>query len=77
MFREAMKEQGKAEDFHNNVMEVKQGNSRAYSIARVHYSKQPTARNTCRELRERVNTWPSTVIMHGLGFGEYPRVLTQ
>ena len=35
MFREAMKHQGKAEDFHNNVMEVKQGNSRAYSIARV------------------------------------------
>ena len=35
MFREAMKHQGKVEDFHNNVMEVKQGNSRAYSIARV------------------------------------------
>ena len=35
MFREAMKHQGKAEDFHNNVMEVKQGNSRAYSITRV------------------------------------------
>ena len=35
MFREAMKHQGKAEDLHNNVMEVKQGNSRAYSIARV------------------------------------------
>jgi hypothetical protein len=35
MFREAMKHQGKADNLHNNIMEVTQGTSRAYSIARV------------------------------------------
>ena len=35
MFREAMKHQGKAEDFPYNIREVSCGTSRAYSIARV------------------------------------------
>ena len=34
-FREAMKHQGKADDFSYNVREESSGNSRAYSIARV------------------------------------------
>ena len=35
MFREAMKHQGKADDFSYNVREESSGNSRAYSISRV------------------------------------------
>ncbi len=34
-FREAMKHQGKADDFSYNVREESSGNSRAYSISRV------------------------------------------